>query len=106
MSKGRMLFHSRLKPECVAEYIRYHQAVWPELLEGYRQAGITQVSCFLSGVELIVYSEIDVEQYQESKAALSRHPVEVKWQTLMQTLRDPSFKAGPYAEVFHMPQGA
>jgi L-rhamnose mutarotase len=104
MSKGRMVFHSRLKTECVAEYICYHKAVWPALLDAYRKAGITQVSCFVSGVDLIVYSEVDAAAYRKSRKALSRHPVEVKWQKLMRTLRDPTFKPGPYKEVFHMPE--
>jgi L-rhamnose mutarotase len=103
MSKARMLFRSRLKAESVDEYVRYHRAVWPDLLDAYRRAGITQISCFLSGTDLLVYSEYDVDVYRREKAALSRHPVEIKWQALMATLRDPTFKAVEYEEVFHMP---
>lgn len=39
MSKRRQLSLAMLSPECVQEYIRLHQQVWPELLAAYRQAG-------------------------------------------------------------------
>ena len=48
MSRRRMVSLARLRAECVREYVRLHQQVWPELLEAYRQAGITRISCFLT----------------------------------------------------------
>lgn len=98
-----MLSLSRLRPGCVQEYIRLHQQVWPELLEAYRQAGIIQISCFLNGLDLIVYSEYELEVYETAKDALGRNGVEVRWQALMQTLRDPDFVPQAFQEVFFMP---
>jgi len=103
MPKRRMLFRSRLKPESVQEYVRLHQQVWPELLEAYRKAGITQVSCFLNGLDLVVYSEYEQEVYEREKEALSRKPVEIRWQALIKPLRDPDFEQRSFEEVFHMP---
>jgi L-rhamnose mutarotase len=99
-----MLFRSRLKPDKVEEYIRYHQSVWPELLEAYRRAGISRISCFLSGADLLIYSEVDQDIYEREKEALSRNPFEIKWQALMAELGDPTFEAIEYREVFHMPE--
>ncbi len=102
MSKYRTMFRTRLKPECVQEYVRQHQQVWPELLAAYREAGITQISCFLNGLDLIVYSEYESEIYDKEKDALSHNPTEVRWQALMKTLRDPGFEAQYFDEVFYM----
>ena len=67
----------------------------------YRKAGITQISCFLSGLNLVVYSEYEPEIYEMEKEALSRNS-EIRWQALMKTLRDPDFEQQAF-EVFHMP---
>jgi L-rhamnose mutarotase len=98
-----MLSLSRLRPECVPEYLRLHKQVWPELLAAYRQAGITQISCFLNGLNLIVYSEYELDVYETAREALSRNGVEVRWQALMQTLRDPDCAPQAFQEVFFMP---
>lgn len=103
MSKRRMLSRSRLKPEGVQEYVRLHRQVWPELLEAYRTAGIAQISCFLSGLDLVVYSEYELEVYEKGKEALSRNLVEIRWQALIKPLRDPDFEQQALEEVFHMP---
>jgi L-rhamnose mutarotase len=93
----------RLKPESVPEYVRLHQEVWPELIQVYREAGITKISCFLSGCEVVVYSEYEMEVYQQAKEALSHNSVELRWQALMQTLREPDSQTFRFEEVFHMP---
>lgn len=98
----RWLVQGRLRADQVDECVRYHPAVWPELLEAYRQAGISRISCFLHGVDLLVYSEYEVETYEREKERLRRHPAEVRWQALMVTLRDPHFAPVEYTEVFHM----
>jgi L-rhamnose mutarotase len=96
-----MLSLSRLRPECVPEYIRRHQQVWPELLDAYRQAGITQISCFLNGLNLIVYSEYELDVYETAREALSRNGVEVRWQALMQTLRDQTVHHRLFGSLLH-----
>jgi L-rhamnose mutarotase len=98
----RMMFHSRLKPECVKEYVREHKRVPPKLLAAYRKAGITTIGCYLKGLDLFVYSEYDPKIYSKAKAALSRNPVEVRWQKHMASLRDQTFGNHEYKEVFFM----
>lgn len=101
MSKLRTLLVRRLRPECVQAYRTYHEAVWPELLEAYRQAGITQINCFLHGCDLLVFSEYDMDLYAGQKEALASNPVERRWQALMETLRDRSMEQRYFEEVFH-----
>ncbi len=103
MPTHRTVSYSRLKPECVQEYVRWHQQVWPELLEAYRKAGITQISCFLGDLDLVVYSEYDTEVYEKEKESLRRNPVEIRWQALMKTLRDPKWPGQELQQVFYMP---
>ena len=105
MTIERRVSLRRLKPEGIQEYIRLHAQVWPELLEAYRNAGIIQVRCFLNGLDLVVYSVVDRDIYEKEKEALSRNPVEVRWQALMKTLDDPHFEEKPFDEVFSMATG-
>jgi len=93
----------QLKLQSVPEYVRLHQQVWPELLQAYREAGITQVSCFLNGCDVVVYSEYEMEVYQQAKESLSHNPVELRWQALMQTLREPDAQTLQFEEIFYMP---
>ena len=53
----RTLFWGRIKADKIEEYKESHRHVWPELLAAYRQAGIRKISCFLHGVDLLVYTE-------------------------------------------------
>ncbi len=103
MSKRRMLFMARLEPRHVDEYVYFHKQVWPELLDAYQRSGITQISCFLHGCDLIVYSEVDAEIYEREKDALSQNPVELRWQSLMKSFRDPAAEERQFEEVFYMP---
>ena len=102
----RTMFRSRLKPECVEEYVRLHREVWPELLDAYRKAGITRVGCYLNGLDLLVYSERDPEIYEREKDALNKNPVGLRWDKLMATLRDQSFGNHEFEEVFFMQEQA
>jgi len=101
--KCRMCSAFRLKLEGIPEYVRLHQQVWPELVQVYREAGITQISCFLNGRDVVVCSEYELEVYQQQKEALSHNLVELRWQALMQTLRDPDSQMLCFEEIFHMP---
>jgi len=103
---GRSLVHYRLRPETVQAYIRYHVHVWPELLTLYREAGITDISCFLSGLDLVVYVQYEQERYEAAKETLSRNPVEMSWQALMRTLHDPHVLPQYFKEVYWMPSAA
>ncbi len=100
MTRQRILSLSRLKPESVKEYVHLHRQVPPELLDAYRKAGIDRIHCFLSGTDLVVFSEVDGEVYAREKETLSRHPAEVRWQALMKSLRDPEFEPASFDEVY------
>ena len=82
----RNLYFMRLKPESVADYRKYHENVWPELVAAYKNAGITNVTCFLNGVDLVVYVEYADTVSPEALKRLAANEVEIKWQKLMAEL--------------------
>lgn len=46
----------RLKPEALAEYIRIHAAVWPEILALLTACNITNYSIFLKQPEMLLFA--------------------------------------------------
>ena len=73
--------HTRLKPGAEERYERYHRAVWPEVLEGMRHAGITSYVIFRDGLELFHYVECD--DYERAMAELAASPVNQRWEAEM-----------------------
>ncbi len=99
----RQITKAKIKPECVEKYKEYHANVWPELMDAYRKAGTVKLSCFLDGNELLVYSEYDDDDvFAKAKAELKNNEVEIRWQSLMNELKDSSFEPVKYEEVFYM----
>lgn len=54
----RRAFTMRLKPNSLAEYKRYHDEVWPELVAEIERQGVAQITIFENDPVLFVYSEI------------------------------------------------
>lgn len=98
----RTLERRYLKNECVDEYRRYHDAVWPELEELYRTNGVTAISCFMKDNELIVLYECDADVYAEKKAIIAKSPVEIRWQALMATFLDSTKPVTQFEEVYRL----
>jgi len=73
--------HTRLKPGAEERYEAYHSAVWPEVLERIRAAGITRYLIFRDGLDLFHF--IECEDYDRSIAQLADDPVNLRWQAEM-----------------------
>jgi L-rhamnose mutarotase len=101
MKKGTIVY-LKLKPECVEKYKEYHDNIWPELVNAYHEAGITTVSCSINDSYLIVYEEYADGKYEEARKKLDSNKVEIRWQSLMRQLRDPSFELVKFKEIFRM----
>lgn len=102
--KKRMIHMGHLRPELLELYKEFHRNVWPELEASYRQAGITQVSCFISGTQLLVYSEYDDTRYPATQVSAAALEVQEKWSKLMRPLADPDIPSIQFEEVYHMPE--
>jgi L-rhamnose mutarotase len=80
------------------EYRRVHTAVWPELVEAARRAGIRNQSCFLSGRDVIVYEE--ATDLQTAYTHLLTTDVKKRWDEAMSGIFDGA-GARLFDEVFH-----
>jgi L-rhamnose mutarotase len=71
-------------PALIAEYEAHHRAVWPEVLDSVRAAGIKQLEIYRVGNRLFMVLEADDDFSFEQKAALdAANPKVQEWETLM-----------------------
>jgi L-rhamnose mutarotase len=78
--------HTRLKPGAEAEYDALHEAVWPEVLEAIRQAGVTRWRIYRDGLDLFHYIECD--DYERGIAELAALEVNQRWQATVAPLME------------------
>ena len=102
----RMAWKGRIKPGCKAEYIRRHDAIWPEMKALLKEAGICNYTIFANGEELFGYYECEKGiAFAEKTQADS--PVVDRWNEYMKDIleleMDPVTGAQPKLEpVFRL----
>jgi L-rhamnose mutarotase len=71
-------------PSLIAEYKRYHEHVWPEILTSLRYSGIQDAEIYLLGTRLFMILEVDDRFSFEAKmkADLANEKVR-EWEQLM-----------------------
>ena len=71
-------------PQAIAEYDRYHQDVWPEVLKSIRDAGIINMEIYRYSNRLFMIMDVDETFSFEQKAAadLANEKVQ-EWEALM-----------------------
>lgn len=75
----RVCFQLQVKPERLEEYVRNHEAVWPEMLQAIVDAGRRNYSLFLRDDGLLIgYYETDDDA--ASAAALAADPRTAAWE--------------------------
>ncbi len=83
----RVAFLLGLQPDAdVAEYKRRHDAIWPEMTEALRAAGMHNYSIFRHGTQLLAYCE--VEDWAASQRYLAANSANGRWQDYMKDLLD------------------
>jgi L-rhamnose mutarotase len=80
----RSAFVLRVKPDKIDEYVTAHAAVWPEMLQALRDAGIRNYSIFRDGNQVFGYFESD--DLERAGAYLGRQEVVTRWQDAMADL--------------------
>ena len=83
-------------PRAIESYKEYHTKVWPEVLEGLRDVGITKMKIFLLGRRLFMYYEAgddfepsrDFQKYQNTDRAK-------EWDSLMREFQEPVPESKP-----------
>jgi L-rhamnose mutarotase len=96
-------FRMQLKPGYAEEYRRRHDALWPELAQALRQAGIYDYSIFLDETTLHLFAVMKVRP-DHQLAALRELPVMRRWwdymADIMLTEPDHSPREWPLTPVF------
>lgn len=71
-------------PVLIAEYDAWHQAVWPEILESIRSAGIAHMEIYRLENRLFMVIDANADFSFEKKAALdSQHEKVQEWEKRM-----------------------
>jgi L-rhamnose mutarotase len=73
--------HTRLRAGMEERYEKAHEAVWPEVLEAIRRAGIRELVIFRDGLDL--FHCIECDDYEGAIAELAALPVNRRWQAEM-----------------------
>jgi L-rhamnose mutarotase len=102
----KIAFKMKLKaPGCREEYIRRHNAIWPELKSLLSASGVRDYTIFFDEETLSLFAV----QYQEGESSsqdLGANPIVRKWWNymadIMETNPDSSPVSIPLERVFHM----
>ena len=71
-------------PKLIAEYERYHQKVWPEIIDSIRSSGIDVLDIYRTGNRLFMILEAGPDFSFDKKAkADESNPKVQEWETLM-----------------------
>ena len=101
----RLAFKMKLKPNSAAEYIRRHDAIWPELKQLLKDEGVSEYSIFLDSETntLFAFQKVSGEGGSQD---LSDNPIVKKWWAymadLMEVNSDNSPVSTPLEEVFYL----
>jgi len=99
----RSAFVLRVRPEKIDEYVAAHRAVWPDMLQALRDAGIGNYSIFRDGNQVFGYFEAD--DLGRAAEHLAAEEVCTRWQDAMADLLEERVPdAGPRAllEIFRL----
>lgn len=77
----RYAFLLHLRPGVAEEYEKAHRAVWPELLELLKSAGISEYSIYRRD-ELLILT-LRAADFEAAWSKIDNHPVNLRWQQTM-----------------------
>jgi len=102
---------TRLVPEQEAEYVRYHEQVWPDVLQTIAECEIENYSIFLSDGFLFSYFEYHGVDYEADMRKMAASPAMQRWWKIMNPTLAPMSGANSgqlwsqMREVFHFEGG-
>ena len=104
--REKIAFTMRLRPGMADEYRRRHDAIFPELVELLRQAGISDYSIHLDPATGNLFATL-WRRHDHRMAALPDHPVMRRWWAFMADIMEthPSDEpvVTPLEPMFHLP---
>ena len=102
----RYAWRAKVRPECISEYRKRHDNLWPEMKSALKRAGIVNYSIWLDGHDLFGYYECEKGAAFAAKSQ-SESPVVKRWEEHMKDIMimelDENTGAQPLmAEVFRL----
>jgi L-rhamnose mutarotase len=97
-----------LRPEAEAAYKKYHQAVWPDVLNKITDCNIRNYSIFLRDGVLFSYFEYIGDDFATDMAKMAADPKTQEWWAITKPMQRPLEERGedewwaPLTEVFHL----
>ena len=97
----------RLLPQDEADYIRYHEKVWPEVLQTIADCNIANYSIFLRNGLLFAYFEYHGEDYASDLRKMAACPHTQRWWKITDAMQvpladaEPGERWSPLHEVFY-----
>ena len=83
-------------PQLIAEYKRYHENVWPEIIASIRDSGVEDLEIYVLGSRLFMVLDVADNFSFEAKAAADRANAKVQeWEQLMWKFQRPLPQAKP-----------
>ena len=68
-------------PALIAEYKKYHEAIWPEITQSIKHVGIEDMEIYLLGTHLFMIMEVNDRFSLEAKANADReNPKVQQWE--------------------------
>lgn len=97
----------KLRAEHLDEYVRQHEAVWPDVLARIRRSNIRNYSIFLRDGILFAYFEYVGEDFAADMRAMAADEATQRWWAIMEPMQEkwPTASAEDWwtnmTEVFH-----
>ena len=102
----RFAFKMLLKPGCEKEYERRHAAIWPELVEMIKKAGVCNYSIYWDKETNILFGYQECTSDVNSQDTSDVDPITQKWWDMMADIMevnpDNSPVSIPLEEMFHL----
>ena len=96
-----------LKPEAYDKYVKYHAAVWPEVLKTIHDCNMRNYTIFYRDNLLFAYFEYIGGDFDADMARMAADPKTQEWWTIMDPMQQPvpDARQGEWwssmEEVFH-----
>ncbi len=79
----RVAFLLKVKEDKIPEYIKHHEAVWPEMLDALRRTGWHNYSLFMRDDGLLFGYFETPDSFQAALAGMSAEEINQRWQEFM-----------------------
>ncbi|MGH9351804.1 MAG: L-rhamnose mutarotase [Terriglobia bacterium] len=79
----------KVRPDRIDEYVRYHAAVWPEVLVTIHNCNIRNYSIFLNDDTLFAYFEYIGDDFEADMARMAADSKTQEWWAVMMPMQVP-----------------